>query len=120
MKRSLLLFAVVLSCLISCEKPDYYERKICNEVPGSRERVMPWLTDCVRASNLANYTASDEEEHDAGAIVRECGIQAEKLVVKVCESHLLVILDHKDYDCTDTKYLPAIEACAQAGLDQRR
>lgn len=118
MKRLLLIFAVALSCLISCkERPYYYEREICVEVAGSRERAMTWLADCVRVSTLTNYTASDEEEHDAGAIVRECGIQAEKLIEKVCESHLFVLLHFEDYDCTDTKYLPAIEACAHADLD---
>lgn len=116
MKRLLPVFAIVFSCLISCSEkpPTFYIDEVCSEVPESRERAMTWLTDCAHASNLVNYTASDEEEHDAGAIVRECGIQAEKLIKKVCVSHLFVILHFNTYDCTDTKYKPAIEACAHA------
>lgn len=51
---------------------------------------MRWQLVCISQDRTTTYTASDEEEHDAGGWVRACEASSMRLLVEECKTVLYV------------------------------
>lgn len=113
MKRIFLCIIIFIFITCNPEKPSFDERKICTDTADSIKVAMDWTIDCIKANRLTTYAASDEEEHDGGAIVRECGEQSKKLIQKNCRQVLFITFEssYKEYNCDTVINLHLKKTC---------